>query len=82
MTPDLADETINPELSRIERVCDAWRGCLREVDECLFYIGEAAKRGRAPAEFRVAKYLEHVRLVSGYEAQMSAAGVQFTRRAA
>lgn len=82
MNPDIADETINLELSRIERLADAWRGCLREVDECLFYIGEAVKRGRAPAEFRVSRYLEYVRLVSGYEAQMSAAGVQFTRRAA
>ncbi len=81
MAPDHIDEIVNLELSRIERLADAWRGCLAEVEECIFWISDAVKRGKVPSAFRVKRYLEYVRMVSGYEAQMTAAGVVFHRRA-
>ena len=81
MAPDEIAEVALIEISRVERLADAWRGCRREVDECIFWIGEALKRGKNPSAHRIVRYREYVRLVSGYEADMDYFGVKFERTA-
>lgn len=78
--------TYDPGLS------DAWRGSLRNVDECLFYIAQhartleradASQRDRRRASvclaLRLPIYLENVKAVSIYEDQMNQRGVLFAR---
>lgn len=73
-------------------LADAWRGSLRNVDECLFYIDQhartlarpdASNRDRSRASvclaLRLPIYLENVKAVSIYEDQMNKTGMLFAR---
>lgn len=67
---------------RIARLADAWRGCLVEVDDCVFWIKVAGARGLPMPAKRVKRYLEYVRHVSEYQEQMDALGVEYIAEAA
>jgi hypothetical protein len=56
---------------------DAWRGSRRELADHIDWIRIYLKSGRVPDPWRVRRYLEYVRMVSGYEERMTAAGIEF-----
>lgn len=81
MTPDAIAEMALIEVSRIQRetLGDAWRGCLREVDDRIFYIQQDARSGKPSPSWSTRHYLDHVRRVSQYEERMVEAKMGFEK---
>jgi hypothetical protein len=74
-----------------ERLASAWRGTLREVEDCLTFIKSYQRileknlypndveRARKMLPWRLSAYLACVRRVSEYEERMTASGIPFAK---
>jgi hypothetical protein len=77
-------ETLRGETRDMETLGDAWRLCLRNVDESIFWLQHYAKGLAAEAwpgwhEWRLRMYAVNLRRVSEYEAQMNELGREFKK---
>lgn len=76
------------------RLADAWRGSLRELDTSIFWIKkhrDTIENSRYPRDvinskallpYRLEKYLDDIRRVSEFEERMVEAGMVFSREPA
>jgi hypothetical protein len=75
--------------SESERLVTAWRGSLRQLEDCLTFIGSYnrileknlyprdVERASKMLPWRLSIYLECVKRVSEFEERMTAAGIRF-----
>ena len=61
------------------KLADQWRSGAASVDECLIFIKQDIRLGRAPSAYRLKRYREALRAVSEAEIEMDGIGMAYAR---
>ena len=75
-----AFHAVQPAVSVFDdKLAHQWRYGAASVDECLIFIKQDLRLGRAPSAYRMKRYREALRAVSEAEIEMDFLGMPYAR---